>query len=93
VKLVRPQPPDEPLPLFFTFVATGSAGVHMYGHCLTFYERLTPSQEDCLEPPSDGDQPVAAGSGETTPSDTVDPHAVALEAPAPSAPYLRQNVC
>ncbi len=51
VTLQRPTPPDEPLPSFFTFVATGVGGEHLYGHCLTFYERLTPQQEACLDIP------------------------------------------
>ncbi len=49
ISLQRPAPPNEPLPTFFTFVATGVAGVQLYGHCLTFYERLTATQEAYLD--------------------------------------------
>lgn len=43
-KLLSRKPPREPLPVFFTFVITGADGAHSYGHCLTFYERITKSQ-------------------------------------------------
>lgn len=50
VRLLRPPSVGEPLPTFFTFVATGTGGVQLYGHCLTFYERLTAEQAACLIP-------------------------------------------
>jgi hypothetical protein len=86
VKLVQPPPPDEPLPTFFTFVATGSAGVHMYGHCLTFYERLTPSQEACLAPVVPASSPESEAATGLSPDADATPLLPAT--PAPAAPFF-----
>lgn len=40
---------NPPLPSFFTFVATGGTGLRLYGHCLTFYEPLTPTQAESFK--------------------------------------------
>ena len=50
IRLRRPKPPDQPLPVFFSFVATGAKGEHMYGHTLTFWEPLTEDQLAGIDP-------------------------------------------
>ena len=49
IRLLKPPPVGDPLPTFFTFVATGTAGSQLYGHCLTFYEPITPQQLECVD--------------------------------------------
>jgi hypothetical protein len=49
VRLRRPTPPDEPLPTFFTFIATGGRGESVFGHVLTFWERMSASQLACFD--------------------------------------------
>ena len=34
---------DNNVPTFFTFVSTGAGGEHVYGHCLTIYDLISPA--------------------------------------------------
>ena len=38
-----------PVPSFFTFVSTGAQGEHVYGHCLTMYDPISPAVHAVLQ--------------------------------------------
>ena len=38
---------DNCVPSFFTFVSTGAGGEHVYGHCLTIHDLISPAAFLC----------------------------------------------